>query len=67
MKRITSSLDWFANAILTVALTCLMAGFLTVGAGVLLGSGQCSSIGMAMVGGGSMTALLAACWIHRDF
>lgn len=67
MKRITSSLDWMAGATLTAALACLMAGFLAVGYGALAGSGQFGTAGMAMIGGGSMIALLTACWVHRDF
>lgn len=67
MKRITTSLDWMAGATLTVGVICLMAGFLAVGFGALAGNGQFGTAGMAMIGGGSLIALLSACWVHRDF
>lgn len=56
-----------AGATLTVGVICLMAGFLAVGFGALAGNGQFGTAGMAMIGGGSLIALLSACWVHRDF
>ncbi|NBP23899.1 MAG: hypothetical protein EBU81_04940, partial [Proteobacteria bacterium] len=42
------------------------AGFVTVGGGIWFG-GIYATLGLALVGAGSLTALLSACWVHRDF
>jgi hypothetical protein len=48
-------------------MTVLLAGSFALGAGVLAGNGHCSSIGMALIGGGSLSALLAVSWVNRNY
>jgi hypothetical protein len=67
MKRISQSLDKLALNCLLFGLICLLVGFATVGGGVWFGGASYATLGLALVGGGSLTAFLSACWVHRDF
>jgi hypothetical protein len=67
MKRISESVDKLALNCLLFGLICLLAGFATVGGGVWFGGASYATLGLALVGGGSLTAFLSACWVHRDF
>jgi hypothetical protein len=66
MKRISQSFEKLALSCLLFGLLCVLAGFVTVGGGIWFG-GVYATSGLALVGGGSLTALLSACWVHRDF
>jgi len=66
MKRFSESLEKLALNCLLLGLLCVLAGFVTVGGGIWFG-GIYATLGLALVGAGSLTALLSACWVHRDF
>ncbi|MCX6859818.1 MAG: hypothetical protein NTX70_06275 [Verrucomicrobia bacterium] len=67
MKRISESLDKLALNCLIGGLLGLLVGLATIGGGIWLGGANFATFGMALAAGGSLTAFLSACWVHRDF
>ncbi|MBM3850299.1 MAG: hypothetical protein FJ396_08930 [Verrucomicrobia bacterium] len=66
MKLLNQVLDKVALNLLMVGLLCMLGGLTAVGGGIWWAGAGYATAGMALMGGGAMTALVAACWIHRD-